>query len=63
VPLLIEPLLSRADLARVLSVSLRSLDRLQSSGRLPQPDLFLGVRQPRWKSSTVRQWIENGGQP
>ena len=38
----IEPLLSIADLARVLNVSRRVVERLRSGGRLPSPDLFVG---------------------
>jgi hypothetical protein len=53
----LEPLLSRADLADVLRTSLRSLDRLAAAGKLPPPDLYIGIRQPRWTADTVRRWI------
>jgi predicted DNA-binding transcriptional regulator AlpA len=56
----IEPLLARADLARVLATSLRSLDRMAAAGKLPRPDLYLGVRQPRWRAETIRRWIDGG---
>ena len=59
-PLPIEPLLSQADLCRVLATSQRSIDRLRSSGRLPPPDLAIG-RSPRWRASTIRSWIDRGG--
>jgi predicted DNA-binding transcriptional regulator AlpA len=57
-PVAIEPLLSRRDLANVLRTSLRSLDRLQASGRLPKPDMYLSARQPRWRAETIRTWID-----
>jgi predicted DNA-binding transcriptional regulator AlpA len=56
---LIEPLLNREALARTLSVSLRTLDRLQASGRLPKPDLVLGPRMPRWRNETIRRWLDD----
>jgi predicted DNA-binding transcriptional regulator AlpA len=59
-PLPIEPLIDRGTLASILSVSLRSLDRMAAAGHLPKPDLHIGVRQPRWRAETVRRWIEGG---
>jgi predicted DNA-binding transcriptional regulator AlpA len=58
----IEPLLRQSDLPRVLSCSLRTVERLRVSGKLPRPDLHLG-RSPRWKRSTISAWIAGGGKP
>jgi predicted DNA-binding transcriptional regulator AlpA len=54
---LIEPLLSRRDLADVLRTSMRSIDRLAASGRLPKADVYLSVRQPRWTAASIRRWL------
>jgi predicted DNA-binding transcriptional regulator AlpA len=58
----LEPLLSIADLVRVLNASRRVVERLKSAGKLPRPDLIIG-RMPRWRPDTIRQWIEQGGKP
>jgi hypothetical protein len=59
---LVEPLLTRRDLARVLNVSSALLDRLKAGGKLPPPDLMLS-RSPRWRASTIRAYLERGGRP
>lgn len=61
-PVWMEPLLSIADLARVLNCSRRVVEGLRSAGRLPKPDLKIG-KMPRWRPDTVRAWIEKGGRP
>jgi predicted DNA-binding transcriptional regulator AlpA len=57
----VEPLLRMADLARVLNCSRRVVERMRAASRLPKPDLFVGNRSPRWKPTTIRLWIEEGG--
>ena len=57
----IAPLLSLDDLAHVLNVSRRSVERKQAAGKLPKPDLHVGSKMPRWKQSTIYAWIEGGG--
>lgn len=57
----IEELLSARDLAGVLGVSVRSIWRWVSSGRLPKPDLRYG-QLVRWRPETITAWIANGGQ-
>jgi hypothetical protein len=57
---LIEPLIDRAALARILATSLHSLDRMAAAGKLPRPDLYLSVRQPRWRAESIRKWIDGG---
>src|SRR4051812_9044795 len=56
----IEPLLAIADLAVILSCSRRLVERMRSSGRVPEPDFHVG-RCPRWKPETIRRWIEAEG--
>jgi predicted DNA-binding transcriptional regulator AlpA len=57
---LLAPLLSLDDVAATLSVSRRFLERLRAAGKVPKPD-FLAGRCPRWKPSTIADWIEGGG--
>jgi hypothetical protein len=60
----IEPTVTIADWLRILRLSRRGFERLRSSGRIPQPDVNVGTgsRSPRWLASTVRRWLEEGGQ-
>lgn len=51
-------LMGRAELARELSISTRSLDRLASSGRLPMPVRLGGA--VRWRRADIAEWIEAG---
>jgi predicted DNA-binding transcriptional regulator AlpA len=46
-----EPLLARADLARLLKLSLRTVDRLRAAGTLPRP-VRVGSR-PRWRPEDI----------
>lgn len=48
------------ELAAALGISLRSLERERSAGRLPRPDRVVG-RMPLWSPETIRRWIEGGG--
>lgn len=52
-------LLSKADLARELRVSAKTIDRMDQSGRLPKP-LRVGSRAKRWPRSTIIKWIAAG---
>jgi len=53
------PQLIRAeDVARMMGVSERTLWRLLSAGKVPQP-VRIG-RSTRWRLAEVRQWIEGG---
>jgi hypothetical protein len=54
-----EPLVTKADLERILQVDSRTIDRMRSAGRLPKADLYL-ARMPRWNAETIRRWIEGG---
>lgn len=53
-----DPLLCSHQIAALLGISKRTLERLRSSGEFPAPDLRLGPRILRWRSSTVRAWLE-----
>jgi hypothetical protein len=55
----LEPVIGRANLAEYLGVSERQFRRL--CAKLPPPDFFVGVRAARWKVSTIRRWIDQGG--
>ena len=61
-PEAVEPLLITAvELAQLLKVSTRTLWRLQSAGRLPEPVRFGGA--VRWRLEVVRNWIAEGCPP
>jgi hypothetical protein len=51
-------LLKRADLACILSVSTRTLDRQRAGGLIL--DSLPGAGQPRWSAAEVQRWIEDG---
>ena len=51
-------LLSAESVARMLQVSVRTLWRLRSSGKLPKPVKVGGSI--RWRADDVHQWIEAG---
>jgi predicted DNA-binding transcriptional regulator AlpA len=48
------------ELAAVLGVSRRALERERSAGRFPRPDLQIG-RMPLWRPETIREWVGRGG--
>lgn len=57
-----EVLLIPADqLAKLLQISTRTLWRLLSAGRLPEPVRIGGS--VRWRLDQVKQWIESGCPP
>ncbi|QDT97754.1 Prophage CP4-57 regulatory protein (AlpA) [Gimesia aquarii] len=51
-------LIDRRQLASKLGISIRTLQRWLSSGKIPKP-IYLGSgrRLPRWILSTIDQWI------
>jgi excisionase family DNA binding protein len=51
-------LISAEELARLMRVSERTLWRLLSAGKVPQP-VRIG-RSTRWRYAEVREWIEKG---
>jgi predicted DNA-binding transcriptional regulator AlpA len=58
----IEPLATIETWAAALVVSVPTIERLRRAGKIPQPDVMIGSRLLRWKPSTIRAWIESGGQ-
>lgn len=52
------PLLTRNDLASLLRVSARTLDRHRATGDILDP--LPGPGQPRWDAGEVAAWIEAG---
>ena len=55
----IEPLLSLNEIASILGVTRRAVERLRSTGSLPRPDLKVG-RNLRWRAETVKAWLDSG---
>lgn len=51
-------LLSAGEVARMLGVSTRTLWRLQSGGRLPEPIRLGGST--RWRVSDIEHWVAHG---
>jgi excisionase family DNA binding protein len=52
---------SADDVARLLGLSRRWIERELSAGRFPAPDLRCG-RRILWRPETVRAWVAKGGQ-
>lgn len=52
--------LSRDDLAVLLGVSVKSVDRMAAKGALPAPDVVLNLRCIRWSAKSVRPFIDGG---
>jgi predicted DNA-binding transcriptional regulator AlpA len=49
-------LLSRAEVAELLHISTRTLDRMSASGRLPAP-IKVTDRIPRWDDRVIEQFL------
>ena len=57
----IEPLqVGYQGLTALTSIPRRSLELLIASGKFPQPTMRIG-RRPYWATSTVRDWVDAGG--
>jgi hypothetical protein len=50
--------LSKDDLAALIGVSKKSIDRLVKTGSLPGPDLLFNLRTIRWSAKSVRRFID-----
>ncbi len=48
------------EIASLIGVSRRSVERERAAGRFPKPDLRVG-RMPLWRPETIRRWVEGGG--
>jgi predicted DNA-binding transcriptional regulator AlpA len=53
-------LLSAADLAELLSVSVATVWRLRAAGKLPRPSTALGKQLVRWDAAEIRRWVSSG---
>jgi excisionase family DNA binding protein len=51
-------LIKAEEVAQILGVSVRSVWRLHSAGRMPAPVRFAGS--VRWRRTQVEQWIDEG---
>ena len=51
-------LLTRRELAALLRISTRTLDRFRSAGLIPDP--LPGPGQPRWPADDVAAWLQSG---
>ncbi|MBI4563842.1 MAG: hypothetical protein HY716_04010 [Planctomycetes bacterium] len=52
-------LLWKKDVASMLGIGGRTLERMISAGEIPSPDRRLRGR-PAWLAATIREWVENG---
>jgi predicted DNA-binding transcriptional regulator AlpA len=52
-----ERMISMDALADMLDVSRRTVERMRSAGKIPNPDVHAG-KMPRWKPETIRRWID-----
>lgn len=51
--------LNKKGLARLLSLSLRSIERMRTAGAFPPP--LPGLRRPRWSTAVVLGWLRVNG--
>ena len=51
---------SKKTFARVLGVSVRTLERLRARGYLPTS--LPGLKHPRWSGEAVREWLRASGE-
>lgn len=52
-------ILWKHDVAEMLGVGLRTLERMISKGEIPVPDCRLRGR-PAWRTATIQEWAANG---
>jgi predicted DNA-binding transcriptional regulator AlpA len=53
---------SLADVARLLGLSRRHLERLRKDGSMPPPDIQLGRRRVLlWRPATINRWLDSQG--
>jgi predicted DNA-binding transcriptional regulator AlpA len=60
IPQLHPLLLSAADLAQLLRVSVPTIWRLRAAGKLPRPLDTLGKQLGRWNTDEIRRWVTAG---
>lgn len=49
------------EIASMLGVSRRHVERMRSSGKFPKPDLMMG-KVPLWTPETIDRWVKGGGE-
>jgi predicted DNA-binding transcriptional regulator AlpA len=54
-----DTLLRAADVARLLSVSVRTVWRMRDAGQLPRP-VRVASKMVRWRRSDIESFIQNG---
>ena len=52
-------LLRKKQIAEMLAISIKTVDRLVGSGKLPQP-IYVGEKSPRWHSAPIEEVAKNG---
>lgn len=57
----LETMLEINDLADLLNVSRRTVERLRTAGKVPKPDMHVG-KMPRWNRETIRRWVAEQGE-
>lgn len=50
--------LDRRGVCALLMMAPRTFDRLRACGKFPRPDIELSERLIRWKTETVRSWVD-----
>lgn len=53
-------LLTTAQVAAMLQVSLRTVRRHIAEGKMPDP-IYVGARAPRWDRAQIMDWLKAGG--
>lgn len=51
-----DALMTRAEIARQLGVSVSTVKRMQLRPKFPRPRRLPGVRGPRWSAAELAQW-------
>ena len=50
----------KADIAAMLRIHVRTLNRLLATGKFPEPSAMVN-RRPLWRRAAVERWIDSGG--
>ncbi|AGA28740.1 helix-turn-helix transcriptional regulator [Singulisphaera acidiphila] len=53
-----QTLLSKAQVAAALSLSVRKVEEMISAAEFPKPDLRITGNLPRWRVGTLNAWID-----
>ena len=58
-PGILRLVLWKFDVARLLGVTVRSVDRMISAGDMPSPEIHIRGRRA-WKAKTIQEWVDAG---